>query len=223
MMITILVVEDNERLRRLMVITLMNAGYTVLEAGNGEEALAVLETTPVSLILLDMLMPVMDGLSFLKAIQHPSDHIPTLVITANGLDEDKCKALTLGADGYILKPLKMAELLEHVETFLHQQDATQPQTLTIGSTSLFADSMTTSTHGITTQLSKNEFSLLQLLLLHPGKIFTRQALMAGALGYDGNSLETLDIQVRFLQHNYTGNPDFTIETVPGLGYRAVVK
>lgn len=220
-MITILVVEDNERLRNLMAITLMHAGYTVQEAGNGEEALSVLETIPVCLILLDLLMPVMGGLDFLRAMKRSTEHIPTLVITANEVEEDRRKAFALGADGFLRKPVDMAELLKRVDTLLRQEDT--GQSITLGSTSLHADTLTVSVQGVTTQLSKDEFCLLRLLLSHPGRIFTQQALLAEARGYKDNGLVALGIQMEFLQHKFASNPDFTMETVRGLGYRAVMK
>lgn len=221
MMNTILVVDDNERLRRLVAIPLIHAGYTVLEAGNGEEALSVIETTPVSLILLDMLMPVMDGLGFLRAMRSSADHIPTLVVTANDLEADKREAYALGADGFMRKPIDMEELLKRVDLLLRQTDT--GQSLTVGSTSLHADVLTMCVRGVTTQLSKDEFSLLRLLLSHPGKIFTQHALLAEARGYENKELVALDIQMEFLQSKFHANPDFSIETIRGLGYRAVFK
>lgn len=223
-MTTILLVEDNERLRRLMTITLRQAGYTVLEAGDGEEALSVLEGTAVSLVIADIMMPVMDGFSLIEALRGANNPVPILVITARETMDDKRRGFGLGADDYLVKPLDMEEMLLHVRALLRRAMIVQNHTLTVGGTTLDEDSLTVSYGGAITVLPQKEFFLLQMLLSYPAKVFTRQALMDEIWGYDNESdPRTVDVHIRRLREKFESSVDFAIETVRGLGYRAVVK
>lgn len=223
-MASVLVVEDNERLRMLMAISLRHAGYAVLEAGNGEEALTVLAAAPVSIILLDILMPVMDGFCFLGALQQLDNDIPTLVITASETAEDRRKALALGASDYMVKPVQMEDLILRIDALLHRACMVHSNVITVGAVTLNRDSMTADCGGTTTELPQKEFVLLQLLLSHPEKIFTRRALMHETYGSDNDlAPETVDAHIHSLQAKFDAAESFAIEAVIGLGYRALLK
>lgn len=223
-MVSILVVEDNERLRRLMAISLRQAGYHVLEASHGEEALAVMDTTSVSMIIADIMMPVMDGFTFIETLRGVKNDVPILVITAKETLDDKRKGFGLGADDYMVKPIDMEEMLMRVEALLRRAMVAQSHMLTVGNTTLNEESLTTVCGSVITVLPQKEFFLLQMLLSYPAKVFTRQALMDEIWGYDNDSdPRTVDVHIRRLREKYETNEDFTIETVRGLGYRAVVK
>lgn len=222
-MTTILVVEDNDRLRRLMVSTLTHAGYAVKDAPNGQDALDVMDKHPVSLIVADVMMPVMDGFELVQSLREVGNAIPILIITAKETLDDKRKGFQLGADDYMVKPIAMEEMLLRVEALLRRSQIAQSHMLTVGETSLNQDSLTTVRGRAVTVLPQKEFFLLQLLLSYPGKIFTRQALMDEVWGYDNDSdPRTVDVHIRRLREKYEDNGDFSIETVRGLGYRAVV-
>lgn len=223
-MTPLLLVEDNARLRGLMAVSLRRANYTVLEAGNGEEALDVMEARPISLIIADILMPVMDGFTLIDTLRSVKIVIPILVITARETIEDKRRGFKLGADDYMVKPIDMEEMIIRVEALLRRAVIAQSHTLTVGQTTLNEDSLTTLCGGDVIVLPHKEFFLLQTLLPYPGKIFTRQALMDEIWGYDNDSdPRTVDVHIRRLREKYDESRDFAIETIRGLGYRAVVK
>lgn len=223
-MTSILLVEDNERLRELMAVNLHHARYTVLEADHGAKALEVLEARPVSLIIADILMPVMDGFALIETLRSVKITVPILVITAKESIEDKRKGFGLGADDYMVKPVDMEEMIIRVEALLRRARIAQSHTLTVGSTTLSEDSLTTLCDGDITVLPQKEFFLLQTLLSYPGKIFTRHSLMDEIWGYDNDSdPRTVDVHIRRLREKYDASDDFAIETVRGLGYRAVIK
>lgn len=223
-MIPILVIEDNHHLRRIMAMHLEHAGFRVLQAEHGRVALDIIRTEPVSIITLDLMMPVMDGFAFLKALQGMDTHIATLVISASGTAADKQLALALGADGYMVKPVEMADMLVHLDLLLHERGLSRPDTVTVGGTALHEDTLTTCCQGVVTHLSQKEFMLLRLLLTHPGRIFTRQSLAARAGDLpQASEVNLVDIRIRRLQHLYQANGDFAIEAVHGLGYRAMLR
>ena len=222
-MTTILIVEDNARLRRMMAMSLSHAGYHVLEAANGVEALDVLERTALSLMIVDLMMPTMDGFTLIEELRGANHNLPVLVITAREALEDKRRGFKTGADDYLVKPVDMEEVLLRVEALLRRSHIAQSHMLKVGATTLDEDSLTTITSGKIIVLPQKEFYLLQKLLSYPGKIFTRQALMDEIWGYDSNSdPRTVDVHIKRLREKYHRNRDFDIETVRGLGYRAVI-
>lgn len=223
-MTTVLVVEDNHRLRRLMASTLAGAGYFVKEAANGQEALDILEEQAVSLIVADLMMPVMDGLTLIESLRGANNPVPVLVITSKETLDDKRRSFQSGADDYMVKPIEMEEMLLRVEALLRRARIAQSHLLVVGETSLDQDSLTTARGRRVIVLPQKEFFLLQTLLAYPGKIFTRQALMDEIWGFDNDSdPRTVDVHIKRLREKYGDNEDFAIETVRGLGYRAVIK
>lgn len=220
---TILVVEDNERLRGLMVSTLLRAGYDVREAQDGQAALDVMGQCHVSLIVADIMMPVMDGFELLEALRGANYTLPVLIITAREALDDKRKGFQSGADDYMVKPIAMEEMLLRIEALLRRSQIAQSHMLTVGETCLNQDSLTTVRGRKVTVLPQKEFFLLQLLLSYPGKIFTRQALMDEIWGYDNDSdPRTVDVHISRLRDKFYDTDDFSIETIRGLGYKAVV-
>lgn len=221
-MTSILVVEDNDRLRNLVAVSLSQAGYAVLQADNGEKALQVLQERPAALIIADIMMPVMDGLTLIESLREAGSAVPVLVITAGETLDDKRRGFRVGADDYMVKPIDMEEMLLRVEALLRRAMISQSHTLRVGETTLNEDSLTVVRGGAVAVLPQKEFFLLQKLLAYPGKIFTRQALMDDIWGYDTDSdPRTIDVHIRRLREKFDGNGDFVIETVRGLGYRAV--
>lgn len=220
-MFTILVVEDDLPLRKMMSAFLSMNGYRTQTAGNGEEALAVMERVLPDLVIADVMMPVMDGWQLTEEIRHAWPMMPVILVTARDSIEDKRTGFAAGADDYLTKPLDLDELLLHVNAVLRRSQAMTSHRLTVGQTVLDYDSLTV-THGETSiTLPKKEFYLLFKLLSSPKQIFTRRQLMDEIWGMDAQSDErTVDVHIKRLREKCEIFPDFALVTVRGLGYKA---
>lgn len=223
-MLKILVVEDNVDLRELMVINLRSAGYNVLEAGNGAEALDVLDHTKVHLLIVDLMMPVMDGFELTEAIREADDDVPILIVTAKDALDDKRKGFRKGADDYMVKPIEMEEMLMRVKALLRRADIASEKVLKVGECVLSEDALTLVRGSEIIEFRLKEFQLLHMMLSYPGKIFTRHALMDEIWGYDNESdYRTVDVHIKRLREKVEHIDDFEIQTVRGLGYKVVIK
>ncbi len=223
-MINILVVEDNEKLRRLMKINLTHAGYKVLEAENGLAALDVLDQNNVHLMIVDIMMPEMDGYELTQELREAKMTIPILMVTAKETLEDKRKGFGLGADDYMVKPIDMEELLLRIEALLRRSNINAEKKLVMGKTEINEESYTVTFDGKSISIPQKEFGILYLLLSYPGKIFTRQAIMDEIWGYDTETdPRTVDVHIKRLREKFSDNPDFEIDTVRGLGYKGIIK
>ena len=222
-MTTLLVVEDNERLRKMLCMKLSHAGYCIKEASNGVEALEVLDQTQIAAMIIDIMMPKMDGFTLTKELRTAGYTLPILIITAKESLEDKRKGFKTGADDYMVKPIDMEEMLLRVEALLRRAQIAAGIHLIAGQTRLDQQSLTTIRDEKIIVLPQKEFYLLQALLSYPGKIFTRQALMDKIWGYDTDTdPRTVDVHIKRLREKYWDNQDFEIQTVRGLGYKAVI-
>ncbi|MCL2889075.1 MAG: response regulator transcription factor [Eggerthellaceae bacterium] len=219
----ILVVEDNEQLRRLMSMRLAKAGYRVFEAKDGNEALAVLEENHIHLMIVDIMMPRMDGYELTGELRGARITIPVLMVTAKGTLEDKRVGFKVGADDYMVKPVDIEELLLRVEALLRRARIAECHMLVVGDTTLNEEALTVSSKAATIVLPQKEFLLLQLLLSYPGKIFTRQALMDEIWGLGSETdHRTVDVHINRLRGKFEDCADFALQTVRGLGYKAVI-
>ncbi len=223
-MLKILLAEDNADLRRLMRIYLTRAGYEVHEAADGLEALDILQDTLIHLMIVDVMMPRMDGNELVRTLRESNIFTPVLMVTARESLSDKQMGFRSGADDYLVKPVDMDEMLLHVEALLRRSELTQKRVFKTGGTELNEDMLSVFYDGHEVQLRQKEFLLLQMLLSHAGKIFTRQALMDEIWGYDCDTdLRTVDVHIKRLREKLADNRDFSIETVRGLGYKVVLK
>jgi len=223
-MANILIVDDSFNLRRAVKIHLERAGYTVLEAENGREALSMLEAASVHLIIVDIMMPLMDGYELTGELRGGGVNIPVLMVTAKEGLEDKRAGFDSGADDYMVKPIDMDELVLRVGALLRRSRIAGERRLTVGATALDYSGLSVTTPQETLTLPQKEFYLLFHLLSYPNRIFTRQDLMDEIWGYDSESmLRTVDVHVMRLRERFKSNPDFEILTVRGLGYKAVKK
>ena len=221
-MFNILVVDDYTHIRRLYEYTLEKNGYVPFTAANGKEALKLMESTHIDLIVLDVMMPEMDGYDFLKTIRDSGSEIPVLIITAKDSAEDLRKAFMLGTDDFMVKPVDEIEMLLRIKALLRRAKIGEEQRLTVGGTELLYDSFTVKRNGEEITLPKKEFQILFKLLSFPNKTFTRSALMEEFWSMDSESeARTVDVHINRLRDRLWGCDDFEIVTVRGLGYKAV--
>lgn len=221
-MFNILIVDDQPNIRRLYEYTLEKNGYRPFTAANGEEALALLDRQHVDLIILDVMMPVLDGYGCLKALRDGGSTVPVLMITARDSAEDVRKSFLLGTDDFMVKPVDEIEMLLRIKALLRRSKISEEQRLTVGGTELVYDSFSVIRDGVTTALPRKEFQILFKLLSFPEKTFTRQNLMEEFWSMDSDSeARTVDVHINRLRERFKDNPDFSIVTVRGLGYKAV--
>lgn len=221
-MFNILVVDDNKNTRRLMRAVLEAENYTVYTASDGQEALELLDRQHIDLVLLDIMMPRMDGYEFTKTLRNVQNDLPILMVSAKQLPADKKQAFLVGTDDYMSKPVDEEEMLLRIKALLRRARIASERRIELGNVVLDYDSHTV-TRGKETQiLPQKEFLLLYKLLSYPGKIFTRISLMDEIWGADSDTgWETVTVHIGRLRKRFDGWDEFTIESVRGLGYRAV--
>lgn len=223
-MFGILVVEDDPVQRRLMRAVLSRAGYTVYTASNGDEGLDMLEKVQVDLVLLDVMMPGMDGYEFTKILREGASTLPILMVTAKQAQQDKKEGFLAGTDDYMTKPVDEEEMLLRIAALLRRSKIAAEKKITAGQTVLDYDGMTVMEKGKRFELPQKEFLLLFKLLSYPGQIFTRRQLMDEIWNMDCETDErTVDVHINRLRDRFRTNEDFEIVTVRGLGYKAVFR
>lgn len=221
-MFNILIVDDQPNIRRLYEYTLEKNGYRPFTAANGEEALDVIDRQHIDLVILDVMMPVLDGYGCLKALRDGGSSVPVLIITARDSVEDVRKSFMLGTDDFMVKPVDEIEMLLRIKALLRRSKISEEQRISVGGTELVYDSFSVIREGAATVLPRKEFQILFKLLSFPGKTFTRQNLMEEFWSMDSDSeARTVDVHINRLRERFKDNPDFKIVTVRGLGYKAV--
>ncbi len=223
-MFHILVVDDDKNTRRLMRAVLESDGYTVSAAENGEKAFEVMDREHIDLVVLDIMMPVMDGYEFTKALRESGNDLPVLMVTAKQLPDDRYKAFLAGTDDYITKPIDKKEMLLRIRALLRRSKIVSEHRIEIGGVVLNYDDYTVTKNGQTQELPQKEFLLLYKLLSYPGKTFTRIQLMDEIWGADSDTgWETITVHISRLRKRFEGWEEFEIQSVHGLGYKAVRK
>lgn len=222
-MFQIMVVEDDKNVRRLMEAVLTRYGYEPILACDGVEALEIMDRKHVDLIVLDVMMPRMDGYEFTNTLRSGGCNIPILMVTARETQNDKKRGFIAGADDYMVKPVDEEEMILRIAALLRRSQIAGERKLTVGSTTLFYDSLSVKTAEGMQELPQKEFLLLFKLLSYPNKIYTRRQLMDEIWDMDSESDErTVDVHVSRVRERFRACPDFEIATVRGLGYKAVV-
>ena len=223
-MINILVVEDDKHARKLMETILKRQGYSVFVARDGVQGMEVLDNHHIDLIILDVMMPNMDGFEFAKELREGECMIPILMVTAKQLQEDKIKGFVAGADDYMTKPIDTEEMLLRIKALLRRSQIFLSKKINIGKVTLDYDSLTVTRDGEKQTLPQNEFYLLYKLLSYPDKIFTRIQLMDEIWGMETESYDTtINVHINRLRKRFDSYPEFEIVSVRGLGYKAVKK
>ncbi|MBR3837473.1 MAG: response regulator transcription factor [Clostridia bacterium] len=223
-MFRIMVVEDDPNTRLLFCKVLEQNGYSPLEAKNGLDALEVMDHEHVDLIVLDVMMPEMDGMEFARTLRETDCNIPILMVTAKEGQRDKREGFLAGTDDYMTKPVDEEEMLLRIAALLRRSRIAASHRLEIGGTVLDYDALTVSTSEGSFSLPQKEFLVLFKLLSFQNKIFTRRQLMDEIWNMDSESDErTVDVHIHRLRERFETSPDFEIVTIRGLGYKAVKK
>lgn len=221
-MFNILVVDDDKNTRKLIEAVLINENYTVTLADDGMSALKKLDEAHADLIVMDIMMPNMDGYELTKTIRETNSDIPILMVSAKQLPADRHKGFLVGTDDYITKPIDEQEMLLRIKALLRRAKIVSERKICMGDIVIDYDSLTVSGHGTVQELPQKEFMLLYKLLSYPGKIFTRIQLMDEIWGMESDSgWETVTVHIGRLRKRFEGWDEFRIESVRGLGYKAV--
>lgn len=221
-MIKILVVDDDKNIRYFLREALLLEKYEVFTASNGEEALALMDKEMINLVIVDIMMPKMDGYEFTRQLREAKSDVLILMISAKQLPEDRKRGFKLGIDDYMSKPIDGEELILHVKALLNRSSLSTDRRIVIGDVVLDYDSFTVTKGDDVQVLPQKEFLLLYKLLSYPNKIFTRLQLMDEIWGMDSETgWETLTVHVGRLRKRFDGWQEFRIESIRGLGYKAV--
>lgn len=220
---TLLLIEDNFDIRDMLRDYLTEHGYTVRVASNGRQGLQEARQAAPDLVLLDIMMPEMDGLDFLRAFR-ADFQVPVIVLTARDSELDKVLGLELGADDYVTKPFSLAELLARVRAQLRrgQTDVGTARLLQVGELELNPTARTVQVRGQMADLTRTEFDLLHTLMRVPGRVFTRAELLEAVQDeMTFGSERTIDVHIRNLRSKLEEHPaqPQLVQTVFGVGYR----
>lgn len=218
-------IEDDESIRDIEMYTLKQTGFETRGFANGEEFFKAVQVEKPDLILLDIMLPGMDGVEILKKIRDGADthKIPVIMVTAKGQEYDKVQSLDLGADDYLVKPFGMMEMVSRIKAVLRRAAPTEIQhILRAGGLEINLDDRTVFVDGKRVQLTFKEFEVLRLFMTNPGNAFTREQLFASVWGddYVGES-RTVDVHIQTLRSKL-GPYGSMIETIRNVGYRMEV-
>lgn len=221
-MFNIMVVEDNDNTRKLMEAVLLENGYKPILARDGLEALDILDKQHIDLIVLDIMMPNMNGYELTKELREAKFNLPILMVTAKESPTDKKQGFIFGTDDYMVKPVDEEEMILRIAALLRRSKIASEHKLVFGETQLNYDELTVKQKGKIELLPQKEFMLLFKLLSYPNKIFTRIQLMDEIWGMDSDTDgRTVDVHINRLREKFKDTEDFQIITVRGLGYKAV--
>ncbi|MEG1773271.1 MAG: response regulator transcription factor [Oscillospiraceae bacterium] len=224
-MLTILIADDNKQIVEILTRYAQSAGYRVERAYDGQAALDALEGTNVDLVLLDVMMPKIDGFEVCRRIRRDSN-LPVIMITARGEDFERIMGLEIGADDYIVKPFSPGEVMARVKAVLRRvggtERAEQPAVLQYNDLIVNLDAYLVTVGGEKINLSKREIELLWTLCGKPDQVFTREVLLSSLWGYDyfGDS-RTVDSHIKRLRKKLAQveHPTWEVKTIWGVGYK----
>jgi DNA-binding response OmpR family regulator len=222
-MFQILVAEDDRHTARLMKAVLTHAGYEVFLASDGVEALDLMDRQHIDLIVLDVMMPRMDGYAFTEQLRSVENYTPILMVTAKSLPAERCKGFLVGTDDYMIKPVDEEELLLRIKALLRRSRIASEKKLKIGGVTLDYDALSVTKDDSVQTLPQKEFYLLYKLLSNPNRIYTRLQLMDEIWGAESESVDTtVNVHITRLRRRFEDFAEFEIVTVRGIGYKAVI-
>jgi two-component system, OmpR family, response regulator len=224
--LTVLLVDDEESVQKLLTYPLEREGYRVVQARDGEEALVRFGEEPVDLVILDLMLPRVDGLAVCRRLREERSAVPIIMLTARGDEGDKVLGLELGADDYITKPFSIREFMSRVRALLRRAQlpplSTQDDVIEVDGLRIDVTRRSVEVHGEPVQLTYLEFELLRTLASNPGRVFTRKAVLEDLWGgSEYRDPRTIDVHIRHLREKIErdpGEPEY-IFTVRGAGYR----
>jgi DNA-binding response OmpR family regulator len=223
-MFHILVVEDDKNTNKLMSAILRSNGYDVITAFDGMEALKKLDEQQIDLMIVDIMMPNMNGYELTQLLRDSNYNLPILMVTAKELLEDKHKGFLVGTDDYMTKPVDKKELLLRIKALLRRSQIVNEHKIVIGKVILNYDSLTVAKDSEVHTLPPKEFYLLYKLLAYPGQVFTRLQLLDEIWGLETESSEnTITVHINRLRKRFEDYTEFELQAVRGLGYKAVKK
>lgn len=220
----ILVADDEKDIRSVLALYLEDAGYEVVEAADGAEALRVLQTQDIDLCLLDIMMPELDGYQVLKCVRE-TDDVPIIVVSAKGQDAEKILGLNLGADDYLVKPFNPLEAVARVNTNIRRAKGALPQktrtaAIKVRDLELDRESCTLTCAGQPIALTSAEYRIMSMLMEHPGRVFTKQQIYECGWDEDYVAAEnSVMVCMSKLRSKLGDDPQAYIKTIRGLGYR----
>ena len=226
----VLVVEDDKEIREGIEIYLRNQGYEVYEAANGEEGLKVVEREEIHLAIVDIMMPVMDGVTMLMKLRSKEYEFPVIMLSAKSEEVDKIMGLNMGADDYVTKPFTPLELLARVNSHLRRyskylsalkEDGNKDHIYTIGGLELNEDTVEVSVDGEPVKLTPMEFKIVQLLIKNPGRVFSADEIYERIWNEKAVNTDTIMVHVRNIREKIEidpKNPKY-LKVVWGVGYK----
>ena len=222
-MARVLVVDDDHTVREVVVSYLRAGGHTVLDAGDGEQALKIMREEPADLVVLDLMLPGIDGLEVCRRLREAGD-VPVIMLTALGGETDRVVGLERGADDYVTKPFSPRELVLRVDSVLRragERSAPFPEPLTDGDLVVDPQEHVARLGGERLALTGREFDLLRFLVTHPGVAYSRDQLLREVWGWSFGDQSTVTVHVRRLREKVEADPTHPVRlvTVWGVGYR----
>lgn len=223
-MFNILVVDDDKNTRKLMEAIMLGEGYNCVTSVDGIDALSKMENNHIDLVILDIMMPNMDGYEFTKILRKENNELPILMVSAKQLPSDRKEGFRAGIDDYLIKPVDPEELVLHIKALLRRAKIANEKKIVIDQVVLDYETLSVSKNGEIMELPQKEFMLLYLLLSNPGKIYTRIQLMDEIWGMESETgWETVTVHIGRLRKRFEDFEEFEIVSVRGLGYKAVKK
>lgn len=222
-MFKVLIVDNDKNIRRFLSLVLCSAGYKPFDADSAKEALHIMEKQKIDLIILDIMLPGMDGYAFAKLLRECNNDIPILMLSTKQLPQDIKQGFLPGTEDYMTKPVDEEEMLLRIMALLRRSKIVSERRLTIGKTTLNYDTLSVKCGSDEYILPQKEFYLLYKLLSYPNQIFTRIQLMEDIWGPSSDSSDaTVSVHINRLRNRFEDCPDFSIITIRGLGYRAQI-
>lgn len=221
-MVTILIAEDDKNIQ-LLISTRLKSYYNILCVNNGEEAIEILETRHIDLLITDIMMPVIDGFKLVQYMRKEEIFIPILMLTAKQSFDDKRIGFASGVDDYMTKPINYEELHWRVEALLRRAKISSDRKIEVGKVILDSSTYSVSKGNYVVELPKKEFELLYKLLSYPGRIFTKNQLLDEIWGYSTESgEETIKTHISRIRNKVKDIEEFSIITIKGIGYKAEI-
>lgn len=216
--LTVLLIEDEETIIEFLTMGLTYEGFAIHAVRDGCEALPAFERVHPHLVLLDLMLPGMDGIAVCRLLRARSD-VPIIMLTARGEVEDRIAGLDSGADDYLPKPFRFAELMARIRAVLRRHQIVAGSVLSVGDLRLDRNTREVTDSGVAVTLTPREFDLLECFMLHPRQVLTRDAILNRVWGYD-QAVDTnvVDVYVRYLRAKLGDERHERIEAVRGVGY-----